>query len=136
MERNLQMKRYWTLDITQGDMQLSEHFKASEFRCKDNSNFVFIDNELLQVLETVRSHFNKPVIINSGYRTPTYNEKIGGAKHSQHCLGKASDIYITGIAPKEIYNFLDSLYPLKYGLGLYNTFIHIDTRDKKSRWQG
>jgi len=121
-------------DLSNKDIQLTEHFKLSEFACKDGSKIVFVGYDLLMILEDIRQHFNKPVIINSGYRTLKYNAKIGGVSNSKHCLGIASDIKITGITSKEIYNYLDSTYNNKYGIGLYNTFVHIDTRDKKARW--
>jgi len=121
-------------NLSNGDMQLSAHFKLSEFACKDGTQIVFVGDELLDVLEDIREHFNKPVIINSGYRTVNYNKKIGGVAHSRHCMGIASDIHIDGITPKEIYNYLDISYPNCYGIGLYNSFVHIDTRNKKARW--
>jgi len=124
----------YIVDATQGNIQLTTHFNSKEFRCKDNSNIIFVGVELLEILEDIREHFNKPVIINSGYRTIEYNKKIGGVANSKHCAGIASDIKINGIAPKEIYSYLDSKYNSKYGIGLYNTFVHIDTRENKARW--
>ena len=67
------------LNQTNND-RLTQHFKAEEFRCKDETKEFLWAPELLAVLERIRQHFNEPVIINSGYRTPTWNTKIGGAK--------------------------------------------------------
>lgn len=109
-----------------GNAYIKEHFKAKEFACKDGSQFIFIDNELLSILENVRQHFGKPVIINSAYRTPTYNKKIGGSRLSYHCRGMAADIRITGVDPKEIARYLESRSVR--GIGLYSTFVHVDVR--------
>lgn len=75
------------LNQTNND-RLTQHFKAEEFRCKDGTKEFLWAPELLTVLEAVRNHFNEPVIINSGYRTPTWNTKVSGAKkqlsHERH----------------------------------------------------
>ena len=42
------------------------------------------------ILQPVRKEFG-PIRINSGYRSPTLNAKVGGSKTSQHCNGQASD---------------------------------------------
>ena len=119
-----------------GNEKLSDHFKVKEFACKDGSDPVFIDENLIDLLEKVREHFGKPVHVNSGYRTVSYNIRIGGASYSQHCYGRACDIYINGISPKEIAEYVETLIPNTGGIGIYKTFIHIDTRKTKSRWNG
>ena len=121
---------------TDSNKKLSEHFKVKEFACKDGSDPIFIDENLIDLLEKVREHFGKPVHVNSGYRTVSYNVKIGGACYSQHCYGRACDIYIDGITPKEIAEYVETLIPDTGGIGIYKTFIHIDTRKTKSRWNG
>ena len=77
------------LNQTNND-RLAQHFKAKEFRCKDGTKEFLWAPELLAVLERIRNNFNEPVIINSGYRTPTWNAKIGGAKNSYHMKGMAA----------------------------------------------
>ena len=72
--------------------KVSEHFKATEFQCKDKTDGILIAIELIETLEKIRNHFNAPVIINSGYRTPSWNNKVNGAPNSYHCKGMAADI--------------------------------------------
>ena len=121
----------------QGTHQISEHFKVKEFAQKDfRCDKVIVDTELIDVLEDIRTHFNKPVIVNSGYRTPEYNTKIGGVKNSQHTKGTAADIKVSSIPAREVQKYLKHKYPDKYGIGSYSTFTHIDIRDKKARWRG
>ena len=74
---------------------LSGHFKAKELQCKDKTEELLVATELLDVLEKIRNHFNAPVIINSGYRTPSWNAKVGGTPNSYHCKGMAPNI-VTG----------------------------------------
>lgn len=121
----------------QGTHQISEHFKVREFAQKDfRCDKVIVDTELINVLEDIRAHFNKPVNVTSGYRTPEYNTKIGGVKNSQHTKGTAADIKISGIPAKKVQKYLKHKYPNKYGIGSYSTFTHIDVRAKKARWRG
>ena len=115
----------------QGTQQVSEHFKVQEFAQKDYlCDKILIDTELVKVLEDVRTYFNKPVIITSGYRTPEYNEKIGGVKNSQHTKGTAADIKVKMVQANEVQNYLNRKYPDKYGIGRYKSFTHIDVREK------
>lgn len=44
------------------------------------------------ILQPVRDVIGCPIIINSGYRNPNYNESVGGVKNSQHLTGCAADI--------------------------------------------
>ena len=67
-----------------GQTALSRNFKVREFACKDGTDPVFVDTELVRILQTVRDHFGTPVVITSGYRTPSHNKKAGGKADSQH----------------------------------------------------
>lgn len=118
-----------------GNTKLSENFKVKEFKCKDGSDVILIHPELVDLLQLIRTHFGKAVHINSGYRTPTYNKKVGGATHSQHCYGMACDIRISGVSPKILYEYADWLLNDHGGVGLYSSFVHVDVRPKKSRWK-
>ena len=118
-----------------GDVKLSTNFKVKEFACHDGSDPIFIDSELVTVLQKIRTHFGKPVTITSAYRTPPHNSREGGTTYSQHLYGKAADIKITGVTPKKVADYAETLLD-KGGIGIYNTFTHIDVRSVKSRWQG
>lgn len=120
----------------QGTYQVSKHFKAKEFAQKDfRCDKIIVDSELIDVLEDVRAHFNKPVIVTSGYRTPEYNAKIGGVKNSQHTKGTAADIKVKGVPARKVQEYLKHKYWDRYGIGSYLTFTHIDVRSKKARWR-
>ena len=72
-----------------GTKKLSTDFKVREFRCKDGSDPIFIDSELVEVLQKIRTHFGKAVNINSAFRTASHNAKQKNASHySQHLYGR------------------------------------------------
>lgn len=58
------------------------------------------------ILEPIRLHFGKPVIINSGFRSPRVNKAIGGAATSQHIKGEAADLEIPGVANGDLAIFI------------------------------
>ena len=119
-----------------GNKNLSANFKVKEFACKDGSDPVFISQELVEVLQKIRAHFGKAVTINSAFRTATHNKKEGGATYSQHLYGTAADIVVSGVKPKEVAKYVETLLPNKGGIGIYATFTHVDVREVKSRWNG
>lgn len=117
-----------------GAVKLSANFKVSEFACKDGSDTVFISPGLVAVLQKIRDHFAKPVIITSAYRNDTYNKKVGGADYSQHKYGTAADIYIGGVSPATIAEFVETIMPNTGGIGIYSSFVHVDVRTIRARW--
>tara|TARA_R110000824_G_scaffold169788_2_gene346957 strand:- start:14 stop:412 length:399 start_codon:yes stop_codon:yes gene_type:complete len=125
-------------------MKLEENFSLSEFACKDGSQVPeeLMDNVrfLAKNLQVLRDHIGKPVRIISGYRSPKYNRRIGGAKKSQHMLARAADIKISGITPAGVKEIICQLIKegkmKKGGIGLYRTFTHYDTRGWNARWHG
>ena len=76
------------------DHRISPHFTLAEMACKDGSDEVLYSTELISMLEKLRDYGGFIIHINSGYRTPSYNKKIGGASHSQHIYGTAADISV------------------------------------------
>ena len=117
-----------------GSNKLSANFVVSEFACKDGSDKVLIDTELVEILQKIRTKFKKPVEITSAYRHDVYNKKIGGASNSQHTKGKAADMYISGVEPEDIVRYAEYLMPNMGGIGLYGNFVHVDVRANRSRW--
>ena len=115
----------------------TEHFKLREFACRDGSAVprAYWGNvrALMAELEKIRGVWGRPIVINSGYRTKTYNQQCGGAKASQHLTANAVDITVQGVAPSKVYAKLDAMYP-NQGLGKYAGFTHLDLRGYRARW--
>lgn len=119
-----------------GNKQLSKNFKVKEFACQDGTDTILVSPELIDILQKIRNRFGKPVSINSAYRTEAHNKKIGGSTYSQHKYGTAADIKISGISPKTIASYVETLMPINGGIGVYSSFCHIDVRTTKARWNG
>lgn len=72
---------------------LSSNFSAWEFASRDGARPTVIDPHLVQHLEELRTICgSRPLRIVSGYRSPAHNARVGGARRSQHLLGRAADI--------------------------------------------
>ena len=88
----------------------------------------------------MRDYVDKPIKVNSGYRSKKYNASVGGVPKSQHLTGKAADIVAKGKQPKTIKKILEELIEKglmeKGGIGLYRTFVHYDIRGRNARWSG
>lgn len=120
-----------------GNKRVSKNFKVKEFACTDGSDPIFIDSALVELLQKIRTHFGKAVTITSAYRTPTRNKAVGGTTYSQHLYGRAADIRLSGgISPKTVAAYIEKLLPNTGGIGVYDTFVHVDVRSKKARWNG
>ena len=126
-----------------GGRRLSANFAVREFACKDGTDPVFVDTELVQVLQSIRDHFGKPVVITSAYRTAAHNKAVGGAAYSQHCYGRAADIRVAGVPVETLAAYAEKLLPDTGGIGRYPVrsgrptgWVHVDVRAAKSRWEG
>lgn len=122
---------------TEGNLNVTPHFKVREFACKDGSPIVLVNLSLANLLETIRNHFGVPVTINSAYRTVAYNSRVSGSSsESQHCNGNAADIVVKGFRPSEVADYVEKLLANTGGVGRYSTFTHVDVRLVKARWKG
>ena len=95
-------------------MKLSENFSLAELVKSQTATRKGINNEpgtaeienlihlAKNILQPVREHFGKPVIISSGYRSPELCEAIGSSTKSQHAKGEAADFEIAGVDNKEL----------------------------------
>ncbi len=119
-----------------GNKKLSTNFRVKEFACTDGSDPIFIDSDLVNILQKIRTHFGKSVTITSAYRTPGKNKAVGGTTYSQHLYGRAADIKVNGVSPKKVAAYAETLLKNKGGIGTYSTFTHIDVRSTKARWKG
>lgn len=118
-----------------GDGKVSKHFRVREFASKDGADKVLIDDDLVALLEDIREAAGgKAITINSGYRSPEHNAAVGGVSNSQHVKGTAADIVVDGTDPLTVGQIAEHYLNKKGGIGVYQTFTHVDTRTTRSRW--
>ena len=123
---------------------LTRNFSLSEFKCTDGSpvpsRFLGNVKELAKNLQKLRDALGRPIHITSGYRTKSYNSKIGGAPSSKHMLAQAADIQIPGLTPRVVGDAIEALIHdgvmVQGGLGRYSGWIHYDVRGDRARWRG
>ena len=134
------------------NMTLTENFTINEFECHDGTGVPWdlVENvqKLANNLQVLRDTIDKPIYVVSGYRNPTYNKRIGGAKRSYHMKAMAADIRVNGMNPKEVKAVIEVLIAEgkmeQGGVGLYTSsrknsstgFVHYDIRGRKARWGG
>jgi len=106
-----------------------KHFKEEEFYSpdlkEDKMQYGFIRS-----LDRARTISGIPYKINSGYRTPEHNKKVGGRSTSSHLKGVAADISCTNSVQrvKIIQGLIDSGFRR---IGISETFIHVDSDTDK-----
>ena len=123
-------------------MKLTKNFNKSEFDCSCGCEMpkeVLINvQKLANQLQMLRDKVGVSIKINSAYRCPKHNKAIGGVLNSQHILGKAADVVISGFKASKTFDLISELIDkgdmLQGGLGSYNTFTHYDIRKTKARW--
>jgi len=129
------------LEIDDIHRKLTPNFKLAEFLHEGNTQgltSVILQNlwATAKMLEIVRQIVgNRPIHIDSGFRTPEHNKEVGGVADSQHLYGKAADIKVQGMTPPEVQ------HELRFwagGMGCYNEWTHLDilTTPPKRRWSG
>lgn len=124
----------------------SPNFTWAEVACRDKARTLPTGAELenavcaAKFMEELRAYLgNRPITVNSWYRTPAYNKQVGGAKNSAHMRGHAVDFTVAGMTPKQVQAALRRAIATGKldigGLGCYATFTHVDG-GKRREWQG
>lgn len=108
-------------------IQISQNFSLHEFQCPCCKR-VMLHERLLEYIQGLRSAINSTIMITSGYRCPTYNQKIGGALRSYHMYGLAVDIITPEYPLLEAYYLAQDLGFTGFGFYEKRQFIHLDIR--------
>ena len=113
---------------------LSPHFQRRELECPC-CHELGLDPLLLVGLEWLRGLVEQSIKVNSGYRCIAHNQAIGGEANSQHLEGRAADIVVAGMTPIQLKNWAQEIPYFNHGgIGLYQTFLHVDVRRTRARW--
>ena len=110
---------------------MMKYFKYYEFDSPDvDGSGQMMDSDILQMLDSAREIYGKPMVINSGFRTEEHNAKVGGTENSSHLKGLAVDIKCTTSADR--WDMIDSLIKAGFNrIGVAKTFIHVDIDESK-----
>jgi uncharacterized protein YcbK (DUF882 family) len=83
--------------------------------------------ELVRMIKTIEKKYGRPAIVTSGYRSPTYNRRIRGAKNSLHMYCSAADIQLEGVSKWQLAQYVRTM-PGRGGVGTYchTESVHVD----------
>ena len=122
-------------------MKLTDNFSLDEFECKCGCVMPkFVKPNILELaenLQILRDEIGRLDLTNA-YRCKEHNADVGGSINSQHLLGKAADIKSKTLKPTEVAKHVDDAMKNETfklgGIGIYNTFTHVDIRGYRARW--
>lgn len=119
-------------------MKLSSNFDLDEFiisqtavreGLKNNPNANHIEALRLlcvNVLEPLRARLRRPIVISSGFRSPSVNRVVGGSDRSQHTRGEAADIIVPGVAVADVIGIVKNLkLPIDQCIDEFGRWTHI-----------
>ena len=121
-------------------MKLTAHFTLAEMTASQTAARQGIDNTpgereiaalktlCAEVLEPVRAHFDRPVIVSSGYRSPAVNRAIGGASSSQHCKGEAADFTVPGVDVLDLAQWMHRNLQYDQLIYEFGRWVHVSYR--------
>lgn len=109
------------------DFRLSPHFSFMEMTRTGQRQHLDANRDVPQellangyalcaaLLEPIRCHYDRPLIMHSGYRSPALNEAIGGSKFSQHKAFQAADMHVSGIPLEDVFQWVWHESGLRWG---------------------
>lgn len=119
------------------DMQLSKNFSLEELTVSQEASRSGLRNApnhdqtlalvalCTNVLQPLRDRIRRPIVVTSGFRSPTINRRIGGASASQHCKGQAADFIVPGLELRNVMQLIQNMeLPFDQLLLEYNRWIH------------
>lgn len=92
-----------------------------------------------KVFEPMRIHFDKPIRVNSFFRSVGLNKAIGGSRKSQHCRGEAIDIdAMDGVTNKELFDYIKDNLDFdqmiwEFGTDKEPDWVHVSYKEKGNR---
>lgn len=124
-------------------MNLSPHFTLEELTVTSHRQFDNTPNateianltRLASFLEMVKAELcNKPIMVNSAFRSKQVNDAVGSKDTSQHRIGCAADIRVPGMTPDEVVKALiKSGIPYDQLIREFDSWTHISIPDMPNR---
>ena len=100
-------------------------FSPAEIACR-GTGAIKINTDAMDKLQTLRNRLGKPLIVRSGYRSPSHNKAVGGAKASKHMDGAAFDIAMSNHDPVAFEAAARAVGFLGFGFYPRSGFVHVD----------
>lgn len=131
-------------------MKLTPNFTLEELTVSEIAQRKGLDNtpnateianlvRVAELLEQVRALINKPILVNSAFRSKPVNDAVGSKDTSQHRLGCAADIRVPSMSPKQVVQAcIDGGIPFDQIIEEFNSWTHIsvpNTKDTAPRKQ-
>ncbi len=109
------------------------NFQRREFRCKCGGKYCTgfpsePEEKLVRLLQRVRGYFDRPVLISSGLRCVTHNQKVGGVANSRHIQGKAVDFCVRDLSAQLVLPYVQQLPGVRYAYAIDSNFVHMDVQ--------
>jgi zinc D-Ala-D-Ala carboxypeptidase len=126
-------------------MQVSENFSLEELTASSVAARNGLDNtpnateianlvRTAELLEQVRKLINKPITVNSAFRSKAVNDAVGSKDTSQHRIGCAADIKVSGMTPREVVEAcIKANIPFDQIIEEFGSWTHISVPDSPSR---
>lgn len=126
-------------------MKLTSNFSLEEMTVSEIAERKGLDNtpnateianlmRTAALLEQVRSLVNKPIIVNSAFRSKAVNDAVGSKDTSQHRIGCAADIRVHGMTPKQVVQAcIDANVPYDQIIEEFSSWTHISVPDSPAR---
>jgi hypothetical protein len=106
-------------------------FSPAEIACR-GTGAIKINTEAMDKLQSLRNRLGKPLIVRSGYRSPSHNRAVGGAPASKHMQGTAFDIAMSNHDPVAFMAAARAVGFLGFGTYPRSGFMHIDLGPARS----
>jgi len=123
-----------TENFTLEELTFTNH---RQFDNTPNKTQIYQLNRLANFLEQVRALLGKPIIIDSGFRSPEVNRAVGSSDRSQHRHGAACDFRVKGMTPDQVVKaIVGSGLPYDLVIREFDRWTHVsisNTEDSKPR---
>lgn len=127
--------------LTKGSQHTNENSPSYRLNTDPPEHLWENIRQTAQVLDALREKLGRSIVLTSVYRSPKYNNSIGGENNSLHMKFNAIDFAVIGspVGPTEWAKPLREMRSANFfkgGIGVYSTFVHIDTRGVNADWVG
>ena len=115
-----------TTEKAGGHIYVTDNFLFDEIACNDGSDVILYSKRLMGLIQAIRDIVG-PLTINSAFRTPSHNAKVGGVDTSYHQHGVAVDMKTpSGMTSKQFAEIVEKVAGTECAIGTYDTFVHLD----------